>query len=80
MAKDELNNARELFKKKWKLRESPDEKIDFLIDIVEVYKKHGLALGHEDFHGGFIIEKYDDSFVYWLNSASWHDDDDIWIE
>jgi len=41
----------------------------FLNDIVEVYKKHGLALGHEDSQGAFIVEEYDEEFVKWLFEA-----------
>jgi len=41
----------------------------FLNDIVEVYQKHGLALGHEDSQGAFIVEKYEEEFVKWLFEA-----------
>lgn len=29
----------------------------FIDDLLKVYKKHGLALSHEDNHGLFIIEE-----------------------
>lgn len=41
----------------------------FLADIVNVYKRHGLALGHEDGHGAFQVEAFAESNVVWLNQA-----------
>lgn len=45
------------------------QKMDFLSDIIAVYKKHGLVISHEDFHGAFLVEHYlgeDDPTVKWL--------------
>ena len=42
----------------------------FLADIFEVYRKHGLAISHQDSHGAFMIVKLDDYHVDWLNQAS----------
>lgn len=45
-------------------------KVDnFLKDIIKVYDKHGMSLSHEDGQGGFLVEKYDDSYVRWLWAA-----------
>lgn len=41
----------------------------FLQDIVSVYKKHGLALSHEDGHGAFIVADLDDSLIEWVMYA-----------
>ncbi len=41
----------------------------FLKDIVEVYKKHGLSLAHEDHNGSFEIEDYNEDNVYWVMSS-----------
>ncbi len=41
----------------------------FLKDIVEVYKKHGLSLVHEDHNGSFEIEDYNEDNVFWVMSA-----------
>lgn len=41
----------------------------FLNDIVEVYKKHGLSLSHEDYHGAFCVECFDEDNVKWLFDA-----------
>lgn len=42
---------------------------DFLDDIIAVYKKHGLALSHEDTQGAFEIVKLDESNIQWLLAA-----------
>lgn len=45
-------------------------KIDaFLLEVIEVCKKHGLSIGHEDHHGGFQIADYDEEFDFWLWQA-----------
>ena len=50
--------------------ESENEKAEaFLKDIVAVYKKHGLSLGHEDHHGSFEIEDFKEDNVLWVMSA-----------
>lgn len=41
----------------------------FLADIKDVCKKHKLSISHEDGHGAFIITKYDDELMKWLNEA-----------
>ena len=48
------------------------QKDEFLSDIIEVYKKHGLAISHEDSHGGFLIKNYSDDFVQWLQAACYY--------
>ncbi len=51
-------------------REIADVKIDnFLKDIVEVCKRHGLSISHEDGHGSFLVEKYADGLTMWLLNA-----------
>ena len=42
---------------------------DFLNEIENICKKYNLSIGHEDSHGGFIIEDYDDSNIEWLKDA-----------
>lgn len=43
---------------------------DFLAEIAEVCKRHGLALGHEDSHGAFVVEEFEDWYIdEWLNHA-----------
>lgn len=44
-------------------------KREFLKDIKKVCEKHGLTMLHEDGHGSFIIEDYNDFNIRWLNNA-----------
>ena len=41
----------------------------FLADIKKVCLKHKLSISQEDGHGAFIITKYDDDLMGWLNEA-----------
>lgn len=56
--------------------QSPEVKA-FLADLMALYDKHGLAISHEDGHGGFIIVKDDGkpwpngySYRRWMNDAA----------
>ena len=42
---------------------------EFLKELVELYKKHNLSISHEDSHGNFIIESYDQENIKWLNDC-----------
>lgn len=42
----------------------------FIQDIIKVYKKHGLAISHEDIHGSFEIVKLHKAYIAWLKNAS----------
>ena len=42
----------------------------FLEDLIAVYRKHGMSLGHEDSQGGFLVEVFDDENVEWLLDAA----------
>lgn len=42
----------------------------FLADILAVYEKHKMSLGHEDNHGSFLIEKLSKENTDWLNAAA----------
>ena len=47
-----------------------DEKVDaFLAEVVEVCRKHGMSLGHEDSQGAFLVENFRDSNSRWLMQA-----------
>lgn len=41
----------------------------FLLEIIDVCKKHGLSISHEDSQGGFIIEPYSEYDVEWIRQA-----------
>lgn len=47
----------------------PKEMEDFLNDIKSVCEKHNLSIAHEDYHGAFLIEEYDEDNIRWLFDA-----------
>ena len=49
--------------------EQPKEMKEFIDEIIKVMKKHNLSISHEDSHGRFIIEKYDEYNIRWLKNA-----------
>lgn len=46
-----------------------DQAKAFLLDLIEVYKRHGLSLAHEDSHGAFLVERYSEINAEWLLEA-----------
>ena len=47
-----------------------DEKTKaFIEEVIKIYKKYGLSISHEDSHGAFFIEKYNESELN--NNAEW---------
>ena len=42
----------------------------FLADLIAVCRKHNLALGHEDCHGGFEVRQFDERIIDWLGAAA----------
>lgn len=38
----------------------------FIEDIIEVCKKHGMSISHQDGHGSFIINEYNETNSTWL--------------
>jgi sugar phosphate isomerase/epimerase len=40
----------------------------FLEEVIEVCKKHGMCIGHEDGHGAFLVERGDWTFEWLLNA------------
>lgn len=47
----------------------PERMKNFLDEIHSVCKRHGLSISHEDGHGSFIIENYDERNIDWLFDA-----------
>lgn len=41
----------------------------FIADVIAVCRRHGMSIGHEDGHGAFKIEDFDDSNSQWLGEA-----------
>ena len=56
--------------------EMPKKVKQFLEDIKQVCKNHNLSISHEDGHGGFIIEQYDEDNIDWLSNASLNIDEE----
>ena len=42
----------------------------FFKEIEETCKKHGYSISHEDAHGSFEIEKYNEVNIDWLKKAN----------
>lgn len=42
----------------------------FFKEIEEVCLKYNLSISHEDSHGGFIVEEYNQYNIDWLSCAS----------
>ena len=59
----------------------PESMKKFLEDIDAVCKKHGLSISHQDTHGSFLIEKYDEYNIEWLfNASKCYEDDLEWLK
>ena len=53
-----------------------EDKEKFINDIIEVYKRHGLSLAHEDEQGAFIVQEFKEDNIGWLRQAllgDWED-------
>lgn len=48
---------------------TPESVINFLNEIDNICKKYNFSISHEDSHGGFIIEKYEDYNIKWLKNC-----------
>jgi len=42
---------------------------EFLKDIEEVCQRHSMTISHEDGHGAFIIEPFNEDNIKWLHDA-----------
>ena len=47
----------------------PNNVIDFYNDLIAVFKKHNLSISHEDYHGSFLVENYNEQNIEWLKNA-----------
>lgn len=50
----------------------------FLADIEAVCRKHGLSIGYEDGHGGFLIQPMSEHNIEWLKAAADARSPDLW--
>ena len=48
----------------------PEDMLNFLKDVEIVCKKHKMTISHEDGHGAFEIEGYDEFNLEWLAEAN----------
>jgi hypothetical protein len=42
----------------------------FLTEVIEVCRKHGMSISHEDRHGSFEVVAFNDGDVDWLMCAT----------
>jgi hypothetical protein len=42
----------------------------FRDELIALYRKHGVSIGHEDSHGAFIIRDFRESDVKWILNAT----------
>ena len=45
---------------------------NFLKEVTDVCKKHGLSISHEDRHGNFKVERFNGYAQNWLMDATNH--------
>lgn len=50
--------------------EMPEKMVLFLDEIDNICKKYNLSISHEDVHGSFEIEKYNEMNIQWLRYAN----------
>ena len=54
----------------WDLNKSEEiEQPKEMKEFIKVMKKYNLSISHEDSHGSFIIEKYEEYNIKWLKNA-----------
>ncbi len=51
------------------LIETPEKLLKFVDEIEQVCKKYDLSISHEDGHGAFEIENFDEDNIDWLRNA-----------
>jgi len=42
----------------------------FFDELEVVCREHNISISHEDDHGGFVLEKFNDGDMEWLRNAS----------
>lgn len=59
--------------KRWSSKKSEkveNSEIDaYLTEVIEVSRRHGFSIAHEDGHGAFEIEEFDEGNASWLMEA-----------
>lgn len=59
----------------WNMKSKEHEEMSaelsaFFTEIEEVCRKHNLSISHEDGHGSFIVEVYEQENLRWLANAN----------
>ena len=50
--------------------ETPEKQIKFMEEIEVICKKYGLSISHEDGHGSFEIDEFNQNNIDWLKAAN----------
>ena len=48
---------------------SQDRRKAFLADLEALMRKHNVSVSHQDGHGAFILEDFDEGNLAWLRHA-----------
>ena len=60
-----------LYRRSSRRDSAPSPEIDpFLEDLIEVMRRHGMSIGHEDTEGGFTLHEFDEDKIQWLSALS----------
>lgn len=52
-----------------KFIEIPEKQVKFMEEIEEICKKYDLSISHEDGHGAFEIDSFNQDNIEWLKAA-----------
>ena len=51
--------------------------IEFKSKVSALCKEYNISISHEDVHGGFIFETYDEFYDEWFNYGLWFNEDEL---
>jgi hypothetical protein len=49
---------------------TPSKVVDFLDEYEALCKKYNLSLGHEDEHGSFVVQNYEECNINWVKESN----------
>lgn len=49
--------------------ETPTNVVEFFNELEILCKKYDVSISHEDIHGAFIIEDYDEAYIDWMKNS-----------
>jgi len=44
---------------------------EFLAEVEKLCRKYNISISHEDQHGAFLLEEFDEELMSWLKGASY---------